>query len=79
MLGDVLRTYCYAYIRKYITPKYEKIARTIATNQIGMTVLLRYPTPKSRNDPSVLYRSEGLNEWMAKKMTKNNTILTDNL
>lgn len=38
-----------------------KMAKRNTTNHMGTTVFLRYPIPKGRNDPSVLYTRVGLN------------------
>ena len=47
------------YIVDHKTIKYEKMASIMATNQIGMTVLFRYPNPNGRNCPSGLYAKPG--------------------
>jgi len=39
--------------------KYENIAKTMATIQIGITVLLRYPKPNSLNPPFSVYAKLG--------------------
>jgi len=50
----ILNRYPIDYIVDHKTTKYEKMASIIATNQIGITVLFRYPNPNGRNCPSEL-------------------------
>ena len=50
------------------------IAKPITANHIGITVLFLYPTPKLRNDPSRLYKNDGLCV-IIKIYTKTNKII----
>lgn len=50
------------------------IAKPITANHIGITVLFLYPTPKLRNDPSRLYKNDGLCV-IIKTYTKTNKII----
>jgi len=43
----------------------------IENNHKGIIVLFLYPTPKSRKEPSLLYKNVGLNIWTMPKIIKN--------
>lgn len=50
------------------------MANRIAINQMGMTVLCRYPNPKGRNAPSSSYANAGFTEWNIKNKPKKRTM-----
>ena len=44
--------------------------------QIGKIVFFKYPIPKWRMDPSLLYKKSGLPIWITTNINKNNKIDT---
>ena len=65
------------YLHKYMTTIYEKIAKTMVTNQIGIIVFFALPNPKLRMAPFFSNKNAGSEVFMAPKRIMNNMIAID--
>ena len=54
----------------YMTVTYERMAKTMESTHIGITVLRLNPIPNSRKLPSELYKNPGFDCCIAKKSIK---------
>jgi hypothetical protein len=59
--------------------KYDIIAKIMAMNHIGITVLSLYPIPNCLIAPSRVYANPGFNAWKMEKRIKNKRTANDNL